>query len=289
MRRAPRWLMSLLAVTCLLGAIGIILFFRAGTWQRSDPIASTLGFVLAFLSTILSIRALFTQQKQTQNELEPGHPKSRAKDAGDTSTTPAQSDPAGVLPAHNISRAPTTGGPPGRPPAFRWLIRLGSPTAAAGAGGCLVDIALGAVALVAVLAMSYLVGPIFNHPSAIDRRYHPSVVDSPSYPQVGATPDITNTAAKTLIGRWRGSGQISPDGNTSSSMIMSLAADGHYTWQLDVIEDSGRWEVHGNLVAFLQKDGQQYEWSYLLSPVGSPQVLKLVTEQGGIWELHREE
>jgi predicted secreted protein len=84
-----------------------------------------------------------------------------------------------------------------------------------------------------------------------------------------------------------GSSQLSAYESTSSSMTLSLSADGHYAWERDVIHDSGYWEVQGGYITFEQDSGGQYAWPYRLSGSGSRQVLTLVTEQGGTTKLHR--
>jgi hypothetical protein len=127
-----------------------------------------------------------------------------------------------------------------------------------------------------------------SEPTTSERRTTDTSPRTRTSPRPAATTDTpvdeTNSA---VVGDWTGSSQLSAYESTSLSMTLSLSADGRYSWERDVIHDSGYWEVQGDYIAFEQDSGGQYAWPYRLSGSGSRQVLTLVTEQGGTTKLHR--
>lgn len=120
------WRIALIIIMIAIAGTALTLFIQAGSWEDADPIASTLGFFLGFAGFILGVTTLLlqisanrsTQQQAPQETTPPPSPHQR--------------------PLRKI----------------RWILRLGAPTTAAGgAGGCLIDMALGATVLSTTPAM----------------------------------------------------------------------------------------------------------------------------------------
>jgi hypothetical protein len=172
-------------ITLILAMVGVAiaalgLFIHAGSWSSADPIASTLGFFLGLGGLILGLVTLLLQVRANREQRL--HLGAGAKPKLEDSKA-AKSKPG----AQRHSQIK-----------FRWLMRLGTPSAAAGAGGCIVDIALGATILSSVGAMTLAVSPGFADSAPIRGPSRTVISASPSeYPTVGASPSEYPTVGNT--------------------------------------------------------------------------------------------
>ncbi|MGK5684361.1 hypothetical protein [Actinoplanes sp. URMC 104] len=163
-----RWRVVLLAVLIAVSGVVLTLFLRAGTWAGADQIASTLGFFLALGGFLLGIASLVMQIAAARVE----SARSAAVDG-----TAMAADHTGGSPERAGSRLK-----------LRSVVRIGTPVTAAGAGGCLVEIALGATVALTVGALICLAAAP-GAPAAIEaprEQAGPGPVAGSEYPWPGA-------------------------------------------------------------------------------------------------------
>ncbi|MGW4941219.1 hypothetical protein ACWEOZ_06460 [Actinoplanes sp. NPDC004185] len=141
-----------LAMIAIAG-VALTLFIWAGSWAGSDQIASTLGFFLGLAGLGLGVITLLMQIEASRST------------AGQQQLQPLDADKATAPPNKDSTQLPKIRR---RRLRLKWKIRLGAPAAATGAGGCLVEGALGATVASSIAAIVLTVSPTLMPSRPVD-------------------------------------------------------------------------------------------------------------------------
>jgi hypothetical protein len=190
-----RWLKILTAtVVIAFGVIALTLFIAARSWAKADPIASTLGFPLAYAELILSLAALTMQTKADRNSrqlVQDHHDKSKSKRV---SQNPKRSK--------TIATPTRAADDAGREPRFVATLKVARrtvvPAGGAGSGGCIITVTWAAGLVSSCLAILTFVAPALENGRESNQIEKPgstvlptgtTVSGEPTTPDPGTRPD----------------------------------------------------------------------------------------------------